>query len=50
VIFDPVGWGIDKGRLVLVARKGHKARFEKDSNGVWRRDASEGKALGLKPM
>ena len=50
VIFDPVGWGLDKGRLVLVARKGHKARFEKDSNGVWRRDAKEGKALGLKPM
>lgn len=50
VIFDPIGWGIDRGRLVLTARKGHKAHFEKDSNGVWRRDAKEGKALGLKPM
>ncbi|MCC3247123.1 protease inhibitor Inh/omp19 family protein [Methylocystis sp. WRRC1] len=50
VIFDPVGWTVDHGRLVLTARKGHKAHFERDSNGVWRRDAKEGKALGLKPM
>ncbi len=50
VIFDPVGWAVDRGRLVLTARKGHKAHFERDSNGVWRRDAKEGKALGLKPM
>ena len=50
VIFDPIGWGMDRGRLVLTARKGHKAHFEKDSNGVWRRDATEGKALGLRPL
>jgi len=50
VIFDPVGWTIERGHLVLTARKGHKAHFERDSNGVWRRDAKEGKALGLKPM
>lgn len=50
VIFDPIGWGVDRGKLVLTARKGHKAHFEKDSNGIWRRDASEGKALSLKPM
>ncbi len=50
VIFDPVGWGVDQGRLVLTARKGHKARFDKDASGVWRRDAKEGKALGLKPL
>jgi hypothetical protein len=50
VIFDPVGWGLDQGRLVLTARKGHKARFDKDASGVWRRDAKEGKALSLKPL
>lgn len=50
VIFDPVGWGLDQGRLVLTARKGHKAHFDKDASGVWRRDAKEGKALGLKPL
>lgn len=50
VIFDPVGWGLDRGRLVLTARKGHKAHFDRGANGVWRRDAKEGKALGLKPL
>jgi len=50
VIFDPVGWGLDRGRLVLTARKGHKAHFDKDADGVWRRDAKEGKALGLRPI
>lgn len=50
VIFDPVSWGLDHGRLVLTARKGHKAHFEKDSGGIWRRDEKEGKALSLKPL
>lgn len=48
VIFDPVGWALDRGRLVLTARKGHKAHFDKGADGVWRRDETEGKALGLK--
>lgn len=50
VIFDPIGWSVDRGRLVLTARKGHKAHFDKDADGVWRRDAKEGKALGLRPI
>ncbi|WBK00257.1 hypothetical protein [Methylocystis parvus] len=51
VVFDPVRWSIDRGKLVLVARKGHKAHFEKDSNGFWRRDASESKSvLAFKPI
>lgn len=50
VIFDPVGWGLDHGRLVLTARKGHSAHFDKDASGVWRRDSKEGKALGLRPL
>lgn len=50
VIFDPIGWTVDHGRLVLTARKGHKAHFDKDAEGVWRRDGQEGKALALKPM
>lgn len=48
VIFDPVGWAIERGRLVLTARQGHKARFDQQTDGVWRRDAKEGKALALK--
>lgn len=50
VIFEPVRWSIDRGKLVLVARKGHKAHFERDSNGVWRRDPGEGKSLAFKPI
>ncbi len=51
VVFDPVRWSLDRGKLVLVARKGHKAHFEKDSNGFWRRDASESKSvLSFKPI
>ncbi|HEY8163224.1 MAG: AprI/Inh family metalloprotease inhibitor [Methylocystis sp.] len=51
VVFDPVRWSIDRGRLVLVARKGHKAHFERDSNNVWRRDPNEGKSsLAFKPI
>lgn len=49
VVFDPVGWTVERGRLVLTARKGHKAHFDRQ-NGIWRRDASEGKALSLRPM
>lgn len=50
VIFDPVRWSIDRGRLVLTARKGHKAHFERDSDGIWRRDPNEGKPLAFRPI
>jgi hypothetical protein len=51
VVFDPVRWTVDRGRLVLVARKGHKAHFERDGNNIWRRDPSEGKSsLSFKPI
>lgn len=50
VIFDPVSWSLERGRLVLTARKGHKAHFERRDGGAWVRDAKEGKALSLKPL
>jgi hypothetical protein len=50
VIFDPVGWTIEKGRLKLTARKGHHAIFEQKGDGTWEKDPKEGKALGLKKM
>jgi len=50
VIFDPVGWSLERGRLALTARKGHKAHFEQEADGVWRRDAKEGKALSLRRL
>lgn len=50
VIFDPVGWSLERGRLALTARKGHQLHLEQQADGVWRRDAKEGKALGLKRL
>ena len=50
VVFDPVAWSLDHGRLSLVARKGHKAHFDREASGVWRRNSKEGKALSLRPM
>jgi hypothetical protein len=50
VVFDPIGWSVERGRLTLTARKGHKAHFDLDSGGVWRRDSGEGKALSLKRL
>jgi hypothetical protein len=50
VIFDPVAWSLERGRLALTARKGHTTHFERQQDGIWRRDAKEGKALSLKPL
>ena len=50
VIFDPVAWNMERGRLALTARKGHKTHFDRQPNGIWRRDAKEGKELGLRPL
>lgn len=50
VVFDPIGWSLEHGRLALTARKGHKAHFDLDSAGIWRRDPKEGKALSLKRL
>jgi hypothetical protein len=50
VIFDPVSWTIEKGRLKLTARKGHHALFEQKGDGTWEKDPKEGKALSLKKM
>lgn len=50
VIFDPVAWSLEHGRLVLKARKGHKTEFERDPRGFWRRDPAQGKPLALRPL
>jgi hypothetical protein len=52
VVFDPVKWTLDHGRLALTARKGHTAHFEKEDGGVWRRDVKEDgkRSLGFKPI
>jgi hypothetical protein len=51
VVFDPVAWRVDRGRLVLTARKGHAATFDRQGDGVWWKDPSEGgKPLGVKKI
>lgn len=49
VIFDPMSWSMERGRLALTARKGHKAHFDAEGD-IWRRDAKEGKPLALKRL
>lgn len=50
VIFDPVGWRIANGRLVLTARKGHSTRLDLQPDGTWLKDPKDGKSLALKKL
>ena len=51
VVFDPVGWRFERGRLVLTARKGHQATFDWHADGAWWKDPKEGgKPLGVKRL
>ena len=51
VVFEPMGWQIERNKLVLTARKGHKASFELTPDGSWQKDPKEGgKALGFRKM
>lgn len=48
VIFDPVGWQVVGGKLVLTARKGHVTELETQEDGSWMNDPKKGKTLSLK--
>ena len=51
VVFDPQGWQLDRGRLAITARKGHKAHFDRHEDGSWWKDPKEGgKPLGIRKM
>jgi hypothetical protein len=50
VIFDPSAWRLAAGRLVLTARKGHKAEFDLQPDGAWLKDAKDGRSLSLKKL
>lgn len=51
VIFDPTGWQLAHGALVLTARAGHKTRLDQTGDGTWSKDPKEGgKPLGLKKL
>jgi len=50
VIFDPMGWNLVGGKLVLTARKGHTTKFDYEPDNTWQKDEKEGKPLGLKKL
>jgi hypothetical protein len=47
VVFDPVGWWLERGKLHLQARKGHNIALD-FQDGVWSREGE--KPLGLKKI
>lgn len=48
VVFDPVGWWLERGKLHLQARKGHNIALDYEAEGVWMRDGE--RPLGLKKI
>lgn len=50
LIFDPVGWELSQGQLVLMARKGHDTHLERQPDGTWQKDSKEGKPLTLRKI
>lgn len=47
-VFDPVSWRFDKGRLTLVARRGHMVSLVPTGDGRWRRDPEIGTTFVLR--
>ena len=50
VIFDPVGWQLSKGQLILTAKKGHKAVMARRAERTWATNPAKGAALVLKGL
>lgn len=50
MIFDPVGWRLAGGRLVLTARRGYTTHLDLQPAGTWLKDRSEGRLLILKKL
>ncbi len=51
VVFEPVGWSFERGRLVLTARRGHHAMFDYHADGSWWKQSADGsRPLGLRHM
>lgn len=50
VIFDPVGWQMAHGQLVLTARKGHTTELIIQDDNSWMNDPKKGKTLSLKKI
>lgn len=49
LIFDPVGWRYEAGRLTLLARKGHSIDLVFE-DGQWRKDPAVGATLMLRKL
>lgn len=47
-VFDPVAWRVDKGHLVLQARKGHEQSFAATPDGMFTKDPPSGAQLFLR--
>lgn len=47
-VFDPIAWRTEKGRLFLIARKGHEQGFVAGADGVFAKDPPSGAQLFLK--
>jgi hypothetical protein len=47
-VFEPIGWRTERGRLLLVARKGHEQSFAPGKDGIFEKDPPSGAQLYLK--
>ena len=47
-VFDPVGWRTERGRLILVARKGHEQSVAPAKDGVFEKNPPSGAQLYLR--
>ncbi len=47
-VFDPIGWRTERGRLILVARKGHEQSFAPAKDGVFEKNPPSGAQLYLR--
>jgi hypothetical protein len=50
VIFDPVGWQITKGQMVLTAKRGHTTILSQHDERTWANAPAKGAALVLKRL
>ena len=50
VVFDPVGWQVAKGLLLLTAKRGHSAELFLQDDGTWATTPATGRPLVLKRL
>ncbi len=50
VVFDPAGWELAHGALVLIARKGHTTELKPQDDGTWANAPAGGRVLVLKRL